>query len=399
MGIFLLRLDCHNLNNFKEGSLTLDFITEKRVSANEADEGAVSNLFGRVYKLDTIAFAGINATGKTTVLSLLSSLLKVYIGNGSLDYEMRFKAFFESTLKVEAYFYREETKEVYRLVSEIKKDEAAQSLYFLHERLYCKPVLSSTNKENMFSFSENDLFIDRDSADTLFLKREDSVFSIVMNSYTDAGIGVQDLCAITNHNWISTVAFGLLVPFAQYLDSSIEYIRVKDVATGQSSRVVFEIKFVNYSAPVMVEPRDLELYLSSGTIKGISCLSAITVVLERGGYILIDEIENHLNKTIVIGLIELFAGKMNKKKATLLFSTHYSEILDCVGRSDGIYLLDKSSKIELKKFSNAAGAKDRKDKKKSDLILSGTLAKAPSYQAYLRMIKNLSAYLKEAAAE
>ena len=156
---------------------------------------------------------------------------------------------------------------------------------------------------------------------------------------------------------------------------------------------MFEIKFNQHENVLAVEPRDLELYLSSGTIKGISCFSAIAIALSRGGYVLIDEIENHLNKTIVIGLISLFSSRINEKGATLLYSTHYSEILDSLGRSDGIYLLDKEGSIELKKFSSAAGSRDRKDKKKSDLVLSGVLAKAPSYPAYRRMLTQMNAFL------
>lgn len=98
MSISLLRITCEHLSNFKNGVLSLDFFAEKRVLSEEVEDGTVYRLFGRIYKLNTVALAGINATGKTTVLSLLSNLLTVYIGNGSLDYSMRFKSYFDSMI-------------------------------------------------------------------------------------------------------------------------------------------------------------------------------------------------------------------------------------------------------------------------------------------------------------
>lgn len=393
MGVSLLKLNCSGLSNFTDGSLSIDFITEKRVTADDLTDGVVSPLFGRVYKLNSIAFAGINATGKTTVLTLLSSLLQVFIGNGSLNYEMRFKSYFDSFLEVESFYYRDEDNCIYKLVSTIARDDTMRGLFFVSERLYCKTATPETNKGNLTVFSETDLVLDRSTVKNAFLKKEDSIFSSIMNEYDQPGVMVHDLCSITNHNLIASFTFGLIVPFAQYLDPSIEYIKVKDIPTENALRIVFEVKFKTQDSPVSVEPRDLELYLSSGTIKGISCLSSIAIALKYGGYVLIDEIENHLNKTIAIGLIELFSGGINKNRATLLFSTHYSEILDCVGRSDSIYLLDKDDFIRIRKFSVAAGTKDRKDKRKSDLILSGVLSKAPSYPAYRRLVKSLDAFI------
>lgn len=395
MSVWLLKIGFQNLSHFQDGKIAIDFITEKRVLSEELDDGTVSRLFGRVYKLNAIAFAGINAAGKTTLLNLLSCLLKTYIGNGSLSYDMRLKTFFDSELEVESFFYEEETGLLYKLISVIEKDSEEETLTFKSERLYKKAVASSTNGKNLFDFPEGKPYLDRSTIESAFLKKEDSIFSMVMNKYNRAANSIQDLCSITNHNWISKVAFDLVVPFAQYLDPSIEYIKLKDSIIHQSSRIAFEIKFKQQQQTIVAEPSDLELYLSSGTIKGINCLSAISFAFAQGGYVLIDEVENHLNKTIVISLIDLFTSDLNRQKATLLFSTHYSEILDCISRSDGIYLLNKTDSIQVKKFSIAAGTNDRKDKRKSDLVMSGTLNGAPSYSAYRRLVESLASFLWE----
>lgn len=62
MSISLLRITCEHLSNFKNGVLSLDFFAEKRVLSEEVEDGTVYRLFGRIYKLNTVALAGINAT-------------------------------------------------------------------------------------------------------------------------------------------------------------------------------------------------------------------------------------------------------------------------------------------------------------------------------------------------
>ena len=85
---------------------------------------------------------------------------------------------------------------------------------------------------------------------------------------------------------------------------------------------------------------ELEQYLSSGTIKGIITFSMVKEVLSSGGYILVDELENHFNKEIVVTLMRFFMdSKLNKNGGTLIFSTHYPELLDEYDRNDSIYII------------------------------------------------------------
>lgn len=45
--------------------------------------------------------------------------------------------------------------------------------------------------------------------------------------------------------------------------------------------------------------------------------------------------------------------KTNPNRATLIFSTHYSEILDDLERGDAIYLARRDERIELQSYSKA----------------------------------------------
>lgn len=93
-----------------------------------------------------------------------------------------------------------------------------------------------------------------------------------------------------------------------------------------------DVSFVNVA--------DLEQYLSSGTIKGIITFSMVKEVLHSGGYLLVDEIENHFNKEIVTTLVRFFMdSRLNKNGGTPIFTTHYPELLDEYDRNDGICIV------------------------------------------------------------
>ena len=126
---------------------------------------------------------------------------------------------------------------------------------------------------------------------------------------------------------------------------------------------------------------DIVKVLSSGTIKGINFLENTYSILKNGGYLIIDEIENHMHKKLVQTIIRFFTDPdMNKHGATLIFSTHYVEIIDTIDRKDNIYILrkDKDSSAECIKYSNEI---KRNDIKKSEVFLANIIdGTAPNYE-------------------
>ena len=116
-------------------------------------------------------------------------------------------------------------------------------------------------------------------------------------------------------------------------------------------------------------------------------MNAIFAFME-GGYLIIDEIENHFNREIVATLIRFFMDlKVNKDGATLIFSTHYSELLDEFDRNDGIYIVRNRRGIIAENLSNIL---KRNDIKKSEVYdsdyLGGTV---PAYETYMALKKVL----------
>ena len=121
--------------------------------------------------------------------------------------------------------------------------------------------------------------------------------------------------------------------------------------------------------------------LSSGTIKGLTVLPGIIRALKLGGYVFIDEIENHFNKKIIEWFFSLFTDtRTNPHGACLVFSTHYPEILDSFKRKDNIYITcrDKENYCECVKYSDFI---KRNALLKSKVILENVITgTAPRYQ-------------------
>ena len=66
--------------------------------------------------------------------------------------------------------------------------------------------------------------------------------------------------------------------------------------------------------------RSLTSYLSSGTVKGMITFTLAREVLQSGGYIVVDEVENHFNKEIVTTLLRFFMdSKLNRNGGTTHF--------------------------------------------------------------------------------
>lgn len=65
-----------------------------------------------------------------------------------------------------------------------------------------------------------------------------------------------------------------------------------------------------------------------------------------------DEIENHFNKEIVTTLVRFFMdSRFNKNGGTLIFTTHYPELLDEYDRNDGIYIVRNRNGITVENLS------------------------------------------------
>lgn len=395
----LLRSEIYGINSFKDETLIVDFTNTKRVYPEEIENREVFSIINNTYAFPILAFLGINATGKTTSLIMIREMLSLFIQNESLNFNSKFSHYIRDSIRTVNYIYQGQF--LYKIESNIEKDVKHERLYFTNEKLYRKKLTKSIANKYLFDFNEEDLQLERhrNSSDHIhlsnFLKEEDSIFSSVLNQVQISKLMVQDLLDTTNLNFLSIYTNSIPISYIHYLDPSIEQFELIDDEIKQGHSIKYRLKFYDQEEQYVVDFFNLEDYLSSGTIKGISLLLKVGLTLQSGGYLIIDEIENHLNKTILLSVIHLFNSDLNKYGASLIFTTHYQEMVDDIARTDNIYILRKKGKISCDRFSDILKENDRKDKIKSDLLMSGLLDTAPQYEFYMRLKQDMKAMLED----
>lgn len=390
----ILKTKIRGLSYFKNGEFEFDFFASKNVNFYEKESKNVSHVINKLYKLNSIALLGINASGKTTSLKLVLAMLNIFIKNKSLSEDdiPEIGNYFDDEVICENYIFNQEW--IYKIESIISKDKS-NSLYFKDEVLYRKKVKKTESKDKIFTNFEEP--ISRKDIDVTYLKQTDSIFSGVLNKKNHQLVedSVVDLTNITDVNKIQYFANDMDISYVNFLDDSIESLIFEEDTKK------FKIRFKYSKELIESNIVDLNRFLSSGTIKGIMILLNIQFILNSGGYLIIDELENHLNKSIAVQLIKLFNSNINKNSATLIFTTHYIEITDFIDRSDSIYVLKKNPLINIEKMSNIIGEKDRSDRKKSDLILSGSygLGTAPKNSSYKMMRESMNKSIQLLSSE
>lgn len=370
----LLKMLVSGLTLFND-TIDIDFYTEQRVSGDNNE--MVTPCFGNVYTNNVISIVGINASGKTSLLKIISFVIE-FMNGESINNISNIDILDDTqNVTITAYFF--DPKEgIFKLESEIIRvvNDNLDIRYIINnERLWCKKVSRVKSKKDLFEFDDKCIIKERDN-NAEFLKDDTS---IILSLNKSKSFYLKDLIQLTNLNFLR-----LIGDFPQeliaFLDPSIEYFSF-DKITGESKLKFFDREEIIVSNPVIFEH-----YLSSGTIKGINVFINAMVVFEMGGYLIVDELENHFNREIVATLLRFFMNKsVNKNGATLIFSTHYAELLDEFERNDGIYIVRNRNGISAQKLSNIL---TRNDIKKSEAFKSDFLkGTVPTYDSYMQLKK------------
>ena len=381
----ILRITAQGLPLFKE-DMDICFYTQQRVS--EDDRNNLYNLIDNYYLHSACAFIGINASGKTSVLKVINLALNI-IKNEPINH-VEAKTILGGSEKaaIRTYFY-DKRKYICCLETVItaKKAKTGEYVYsILSERLWEKPIAGVKSKKYLTDFDGIEPVDTRDSNEAYL--SDDVSFIIAHNKKVNDTVEVFSLLSYTN---VNVLPFTEDIPLEviTFLDPTIEKLCFEQA----EGKTFIHLKFRDEDEIILNNAVDLEQYLSSGTIKGIITFSMVKEVLQSGGYLLVDEIENHFNKEIVTTLMRFFMdSRLNKRGGALIFTTHYPELLDEYDRNDGICIVRNRNGITVENLSYIL---KRNDIKKSDAYQSGFLeGTTPAYEAYMRLKKNLAASIK-----
>lgn len=383
----LLKIVASDLPLFKD-KCEIDFLALQRVTSDNTEK--MSHLFSTssqsFYQNNVMSFVGINASGKTSILKLISFVCGI-LTNQSLN-----KVSYSEVLdglndgdKVEfdIFFYTED-KTINLLHTVIKKD-----FCFIIEDEYIKskPCSSIKSKSTILDFEKYSPVLTRNKDEAFLL--EDVSIMVAFNKKTKDPLVVTDMLQYTNVNQLS-ISEDCPPELIAFFDPSIEYLHVQNKGKDLDIR----LKFYGKDEITLNWILDLNRYLSSGTIKGINTFLNATKAFESGGYLIVDELENHFNREIVSTLIRFYMDKkVNPKGAMLIFSTHYAELLDEFERNDNIYIVRNRGGITAENLSTVL---KRNDIKKSEAYQSGFLeGTVPMYDAYMDLKKSLIRSRKE----
>ena len=378
MALKIIRVEFENLNYFDCGKFKVDFYATDRVFG-DSELYKISNA---IVAQNLIAFTGLNAGGKTMALRLLKIALNVIINNADLNSFQVYDMLDSDTIMRIMFFHN---GNYYQLESIIGRDDS--KLFYKEEILKEKKSEQIRSRKSLDDFSSAKVKKRSELPPDVKAYMDESKSFIAPTVKGNDGYVSDNLWL--NHVNIAATAGEIPSAIISLFDDSIESLAVENTAP-ESSPVKWKLKFKNknvlYSAADLIA---LNLIISTGTIRGQELIQRAAKALKKGGYLIFDELEMHLNKEIVKVILELFkSAKTNPNGACLIFSTHYPELLDSINRKDNIYITRK--KNDLLSVSKYSDEFKRNDFKKSEIILSNALSgTAPKYEN----IKKLRDYI------
>ena len=379
----LLRLVVSELPLLEE-KCSIDFLATQRVNEDSETKMGLLTTNGetKFYQNNVLAFAGINASGKTTVLKLISFVC-LLLANEPLNGSPYPELFDGIEKGKEATFdiYFLDDAYAYLLRSSISKENGR--LLIKDESLFQKPAGKIKKKDAFFAFDGVKPILTRNENEPFLLN--DVSIMVAFNKKRKDPVCFVDMLRYTNVNELSLSA-DCPAELISFFDPSIEFLKINKSGNENDIR----LKFRGKEEIALTRLVELNRYLSSGTIKGIDTFLAAIKTFETGGYLIIDELENHFNHEILSTLVRLYMDKKtNPKGAVLIYSTHYVELMDEMMRNDNIYITTNSNGIHVKKLVTML---KRNDIKKSEAYKSGYLeGTVPEYEAYMALKKALVA--------
>ena len=384
----LLKLFIQDMPRFK-GDIDIDFITKQRVAEDDQEKlfNTFSNNYTSIYTNQAISFIGLNASGKTTILKAISFVINL-LNNEALN-NIKSKEILNDLsdnekVKITSFFYNDNS--VYKLETHIEKRvnqvDNESKLIITEERLWEKDATKVKTKKSLFEFNDSDIRIERNEKEQ-FLLNDVSVM-IAINKEKQSNFPLRDMLMWTNHNMLNILG-KFPKELLTFLDPSIEYFKC-DIRKKPAD---IRLKFYESEEIILNNPSEIEKYLSSGTIKGINVFMNALLCFMEGGYLIVDELENHFNEEIVTTLVRFFMNpNVNRNGATLIYYTNYSELLDEYDRNDCIYIVRNRGGIYTENLSLIL---KRNDIKKSEAYESGYLeGTVPIYESYMALKKVLS---------
>lgn len=328
----LLRVRASNYKNCCD-DFTIDLVAKSK-KTSEDKEYELQEIAEDLFVFNTVAFVGKNASGKTSAIELMECSYSILS-----EFRLEDKHYNYDNVKLEIIFYHEEY--IYRYNTILKADPNLGSrANFTEQHIYRKKYYKSKIKEIYFDdvFEEiTDLGeLPEDTSIVFFVLKKKATRAVYFNC---DGEGAETYHLMFRAMKTYKVSEKILMKVIRIFDDKIKSLKMVDEK---------HYKLEYQDSVKELSDSELVYMLSSGTTKGVLLYIFVVAALENGFDLLIDEVENHFHKTLVENMISLFKDKtVNRKSSTLIFTTHYCEVLDLFNRQDNIWIAKSDQKIRL----------------------------------------------------
>lgn len=373
----LLKIYFDHMKMFKNGIMELDLFASDKVPASDE---SVAELARPIYSNNIIALAGINASGKTTALNLIELACRIVDGspiNGA-GLPSAMPSLFDGPSTFRCLAWHDKNAYLIESVLACGKNvtESGRDGFAIHGEVVSRIPGRALKKSTLASWEElravaTDPVRRSELSDAWSMLASPDVSIAAAVVARDVGERCR-IVSVRDGGFRLRESFEGLDDVLRVFDARIEHLEVRD------SGRVFVLTFTG-EEPMLLSEDGLNEVLSSGTARGVALVQRALHVLGKGGYLLVDEIENHLNRQLVNVIVDLFAEKAtNPKGATLVFTTHYPQLLDHVHRKDNVFFLVHGKEgAEVVKYGDRV---ERIENKKSEVFISNYIkGTAPRY--------------------
>lgn len=368
----LLHVIANNFKNCKD-SFEIDFVSKSKKTAEDKDY-ELQEIAEELHVYNTLAFVGKNASGKTTAVELLDACYSI-LG----DFRLEDKAYSYENVELLIDFYHDGF--IYRYTTTLRNgDSIASNAVFTKQTLKKKKYYKSKLKEIYDDSGFTDVKITgelpEDTSILFFILKKKETRAIYFDSYGN-GIDTYRLIFAAMKDY--QISPQLLTKVISIFDENISNLQMQDDHN-------FRLSFCGETKTV--SDKELIYMLSSGTTKGMLLYMLMIASLQQGFDLIVDEIENHFHKTLVENMISLYKDKtVNKSNATLIFTTHYCELLDLFNRQDNIYIAKSDDKVYLTNMYD--GFNIRPELLKSKQFYNNVFQTAVNYDELMQLKKEL----------
>lgn len=328
----LLRVKAGHFKNCKN-EFMIDMIAQSK-KTSEDKEYELQKIDDELYVYNTVAFVGKNASGKTTAIELLDCCYSI-LG----EFRVENKTYRYDGVELEIIFYHDGY--IYRYVTELDSDSSlANKAIFanqhIYQKKYYKSKLKSIYDESEFEELTELGDLPEDTSDVFFVLKKKETRALYFDS---EGKGISTYQLLFKALKSYKIPMEVLTNIIRIFDDNICDLEMID---ENNYKIVYRV------SELVVSDKELIHLLSSGTTKGMLLYTMAAASLKVGFDLLIDEVENHFHKTLVENIISLYKDKtVNKHNASLIFTTHYCEVLDLFNRRDNIWILKSEGQVYL----------------------------------------------------